>query len=79
MVPYDWVAIERAVRERISGTGKPTRGIGLFGVAEDMRSTGRSLIIHTGIGSLEINENVESRARRTTLFPGTLAATTIRL
>ena len=77
LVPYDWAAIDRAVRERISGTGEPTRGIGLFGVAEDMRMSGRSLIIHSGIGMLTINERVESRATRTRMFPGTLASASI--
>jgi hypothetical protein len=76
-VPYDWVAIELALRERISGTGSRTRGIGLYGVAEDMRKAGRQLIIHSGIGMLEVNEELESNARRTTLFPGTLAYASI--
>lgn len=76
-VPYDWTAIELAVRERISGTLEKTRGIGLYGVAEDMRKTGRQLVIHSGIGSLQINEEVESKAGRVTLFPGTLAYASI--
>jgi hypothetical protein len=73
LVPYDWVAVERATRERVSGTGDTTRGIGLYGVAEDMRKGGRRLIIHSGIGKLQINERIESQASRTRLFPGTLA------
>ena len=76
-VPYDWAAIELAVRERVSGTGVKTRGIGLYGVAEDMRRAGRKLIIHSGIGMLETSEEMESRATRTTLFPGTLAYASI--
>lgn len=76
-VPYDWVAVELATRERISGTLDPMRGIGLYGVAEDMRKPGRNLIIHSGIGSLEISERIESRAVRTRLFPGTLAYASI--
>lgn len=72
-VHYDWDAIELAIRERISGTGDKTRGIGLYGVAEDMRGPRRQLIIHSGQGSLQISEEVESEARRSTLFPGTLA------
>ena len=72
-VNYDWDALELAVRERVSGTGDPHRGIGLYGVSEDVRRPGRSLLLHSGIGSLEINENLESSARRTRLFPGTLA------
>jgi hypothetical protein len=76
-VPYDWAAVELATRERVSGTLDPTRGIGLYGVAEDMRKPGRNLIIHSGIGSLQISERVESRAVRTRLFPGTLAYASI--
>lgn len=71
-VHYDWTAVELAIRERVSGLGDKTRGIGLFGVAEDMRSPGRQLVIHSGIGSLLISETVETEAKRTTLFPGTL-------
>jgi hypothetical protein len=76
-VQYDWTAIELAVRERITGTGDKTRGIGLYGIAEDMRQPKRQLILHSGIGSLMINEEVETEARRTTLFPGTLAYASI--
>ena len=76
-VSYDWDAIELAVRERVSGTGDKRRGIGLYGVAEDMRKPGRSLIIHSGIGSLQISEDLESDSRRVSLFPGTLAYASI--
>lgn len=72
-VSYDWDALELAVRERVSGIEDPHRGIGLYGVRDDVRQPGRSLLLHSGLGSLEINENLESHARRTRLFPGTLA------
>ncbi len=72
-VTYDWDALELAVRERVSGTVDPHRGIGLYGVSEDVRQPGRSLLLHSGVGSLEITEDLESSARRTRLFPGTLA------
>jgi hypothetical protein len=71
-VPYDWVAIELATRERVSGTGDPTRGIGLYGVAEDMRKPGHQLIIHSGLGMLRIDAHMQTKAWRTALFPGTL-------
>ena len=74
---YDWDAIELATRERVSGTLDKTRGIGLYGVAEDMRRAGRQLIIHSGIGSLQISEDMQSEALRTRLFPGTLAYASI--
>lgn len=76
-IPYDWVAIELALRERVSGTGDATRGIGLYGVAEDMRKAGRQLIIHSGIGMVETTEELESEAKRTTLFPGTMGYASI--
>ncbi len=76
-VPYDWAAIELAVRERVTGTGDQTRGIGLYGVAEDMRKPGRQLILHSGIGSLMISEDMETEAKRTSLFAGTLAYASI--
>lgn len=72
-VNYDWDALELAIRERVSGTTDPHRGIGLYGVSEDVRQPKRSLLLHSGIGSLEITEELESHAKRTRLFPGTLA------
>lgn len=74
---YDWSAIEIALREGVSGTGSRTRGIGLYGVAEDMRKAGRQLIIHSGIGMLQTTEELETSAQRTGLFPGTLAYASI--
>lgn len=76
-IHYDWTAIELATRERISGTGAATRGIGLYGVAEDARKGGRRLIIHSGIGVLEISEDVRQESRRTNPYPGTLASMSI--
>lgn len=77
-VHYDWLAIEYAMRERISGTGSPLRGMGLFGVADQMRNPGCALIIHSGIGAVFINDKSESRAIRSrALFPGTLAAAAV--
>jgi anti-sigma regulatory factor (Ser/Thr protein kinase) len=80
-IPYDWVAIELATRERISGTLHSTRGFGLYGIAEDMRKPGRRLTIHSGVGALQISyqisESMKLEARRTRLFPGTLALASI--
>jgi hypothetical protein len=72
-VSYDWDALELSTRERVSGTGEPHKGIGLYAVAEDARQRRGSLLLHSGLGSLEISEERESKARRTRLFPGTLA------
>jgi hypothetical protein len=76
-VYYDWDAIELAMQERISGTGIPTRGIGLYAIAEDMRRPGHQLLIHSGIGLVRQSEELEADARRTTLFPGTLVYATM--
>ena len=73
----DWDALELAVRERVSGTDDPHRGIGLYGVSEDVRRPDHSLLLHSGIGALEITEELESSAKRTRLFPGTLASLAI--
>lgn len=78
-VNYDWDALELAVRERVSGTGDPHRGIGLYGVSEDVRRPGCSLLLHSGLGSLEITEELESSAKRTRLFPGMLASLSISM
>ncbi len=76
-VSYDWTAIEFALRERVSGLLDRRRGIGLYGVAEDMKMPGRNLTIHSGIGSLHISEEFDGPAQRTRLFPGTLASVSI--
>ena len=73
---YDWTAIEVALEEGVTGTGLKTRGIGLFGVAEEMRKPGRQLHVHSGIGMLRVAEN-PANATRTVLFPGTLASALI--
>ena len=76
-VPYDWVAIELATKERVSGINDQVRGIGLVEVLEQMRKPGRQLIIHSGQGSLQINEDMQSGARRVQPFPGTVAYASI--
>ena len=76
-IPDDWTAIEYALRERVSGTGDTYRGFGLFGVSEDMRNPGGRMIIHSGIGSLQVTEGLEGASQRTRLFPGTLAYVSI--
>lgn len=73
----DEEAILAALRERVSGTGDPTRGIGLYGIAEEMRKPGSSLVIHSGTGRIQI-ANGDEMATRETLFPGTLTYGAIR-
>jgi len=76
-IRYDWDALELAVKERVSGTGDPRRGIGLYGIAEDMKAPDRQLMIHSGLSTLELGVRATNRARRTRLFPGTLAYVSI--
>lgn len=61
----------------MSGTGSKRRGIGLFGLAEDMKYPNRMYLIHSGKGSVQITEDVQSRVLGTKLFPGTLAYASI--
>lgn len=51
--------------------------IGLYAISDDMRKPGHHLLIHSGIGLVSQSEELEADARRTTLFPGTLAYATI--
>jgi anti-sigma regulatory factor (Ser/Thr protein kinase) len=75
---YDWTAIELALQEGVSGTGSSRRGIGLFGVAEDMAMPGRQLIVHSGIGLLRTVGGAGSDATRSSVrFPGTLVSASI--
>jgi hypothetical protein len=76
-VPYDWVAIDKALEERVSGTGLKRRGIGLYGIAEDMRKAGRQLIINSGLGIVITSEEMERKVERTKLFPGTMTYASI--
>lgn len=76
---YDWTAIEKALEEGVSGTGSNRRGIGLFGVAEEMTKPDRQLIIHSGIGLLRrTGGGARSGATRSPVrFPGTLVSASI--
>lgn len=74
---YDWTAIERALDENVSGTGSPSRGMGLFGIADATRKfPNRGLIIHSGVGMLMLGADGPSQ-RTLVRFPGTLAAARI--
>jgi len=46
-------------------------------IAPEDYKPGGQLILHSGIGSLMISEEMETEAKRTTLFPGTLAYASI--
>ena len=75
---YDWTAIQLALEEGISGTGSSRRGIGLFGVAEDMAMPGRQLIVHSGVGLLRTMGGTGSDVTRSSVrFPGTLVSASI--
>ena len=76
-LPDDETAIDYAVYENLSGTGSPSRGIGLFGIADATRKfPNRGLIIHSGVGMLMLGADGPSQ-RTLVRFPGTLAAARI--
>jgi anti-sigma regulatory factor (Ser/Thr protein kinase) len=75
---YDWTAIDLALEEGTSATGSSRRGIGLFGVNEEMAKPRRQLIIHSGIGLLRTGGGTVAEATRSSVcFPGTLVSASI--
>jgi len=74
----DWIAIDLALQEGISRMASNRRGIGLFGVAEEMAKPGRQLIVHSGIGLLRTYGGGLPKAVRSPMrFPGTLVSASI--
>lgn len=70
----DRQAVELAVQERVSSSAESTRGIGLHTVTREMSIGDRTLLIHSGTGSLELDEHSRQIVTRDNrLFPGTLA------
>ena len=59
----DSQAIEMATRELVSGTGNPTRGLGLWMTVTEMRKPGRKLWIHSGTGLLTMYGDQEPKFR----------------
>ena len=73
----DAEAIGLAVQELVSGTGNPTRGIGLWMTATEMRKPGRKLWIHSGRGLLKMYGDAELEIRLTGHRQGTMVRLTI--
>jgi anti-sigma regulatory factor (Ser/Thr protein kinase) len=74
---HDWDALDLAIRDRVSGLGDPHRGIGLHVISEDLRGPDRSFVLHSGIGRLSVDRDVQISAMRAPLFPGTLACVSL--
>ncbi len=68
----DRTAIHLAVSERISGTGDPQRGLGLPYVSGKTRVPRGQLILHSGLGMLNMRGVDTYVLGEATLFPGTL-------
>ena len=68
-------AITLAAQELVSGTGVPTRGIGLWMTLTEMQKPGRRLWIKSCSGLLTLYGNAQPETRETIHNPGT----TIRL
>jgi hypothetical protein len=74
----EWSAINHATRERVSGTGDSSRGIGLSGIESDLTRFGYEADIPSGIGIFRTRRDLSryvGRAHR--LFPGTLGVLSI--
>ena len=70
-------AIGLAVQELVSGTGIPTRGIGLWMTVTEMRKRGRKLWIHSGSGLLTMYGAAGPELRETEHQQGTMVRLTI--
>ena len=73
----DQDAIGLAVQELVSGTGSPTRGIGLWMTVTEMRKPGRKLWIHSGSGLMVMYGDAEPELRETERRQGTMVRLTI--
>ncbi len=73
----DQEAIAIAIQELTSGTGRPTRGIGLWITVTEMRRPSRKLQIHSGNGLLTMYGATEPQITETEFRPGTMVRATI--
>ena len=73
----DEEAIALAVQELVSGTGSPTRGIGLWMTFTEMRKPGRKLWIQSGSGLLTTYGEAEPELRKVQHRQGTMIRLTI--
>ena len=73
----DAEAIGLAIRELVSGTGTPTRGIGLWMTVTEMGKPGRKLWVHSGSGLLTMYGSAGPELRETEHRQGTMARLTI--
>ena len=70
-------AIGLAIQELVSGTGDPTRGIGLWMTVTEMGKPGRKLLIHAGTGLLTTYGEAEPELRETGHRQGVMVRLTI--
>ena len=73
----DAAAIRLAVQELVSGSGIPTRGIGLWMTVTEMRKPGRKLWIQSGSGLLTMYGGAEPELREIEHRQGTVVRLTI--
>ena len=73
----DAAAIGLAVQELVSGSGIPTRGIGLWMTVTEMRKPGRKLWIQSGSGLLTMYGAAEPELREVEHRQGTMVRLTI--
>ena len=73
----DQEAIGLAIQELVSGTGVPTRGIGLWMTVNEMRKPGRKLWLHSGSGLLAMYGASEPELREINHRQGVMVRLTI--
>ena len=70
-------AILLATQELVSGTGDPTRGIGLWMTVTEMRKPGRTLWLHSGTGLMTMYGDAGPETREIEQRQGVLVRLTI--
>ena len=73
----DAEAIGLATQELVSGTGDPTRGLGLWMTVTEMRKPGRKLWLHSGTGLMTMYGDAAPELREIERRQGVLARLTI--
>ena len=75
-VQTDAQAIQLAVQEKVSGTGHPTRGLGLWMTVTEMRKPGRKFWLHSGSALLVMYGDQEPGFREIEHRQGVMARLT---
>ena len=72
-IPNDRIAIRQALKERVSRFSSPLRGSGLYQALSELDTKGRSLLIRSGSGCIEVTGQGRRRSSTRSRLVGVLA------